>query len=100
MSKPSRKEAPPVQGSQAQPDLDATLAQVRELNEQMLEFSRKADSAYLDSYEKTLRALVEFQKAVADANDDQRTRALAKAYANFAEEVTSAYVTAARELRQ
>jgi hypothetical protein len=89
-----------VQAAQGQPDVEATLAQLRQLNEQILEYSKNADTVYLDSYEKTLRALADFQKAAANATDDQRVKALAKAYANFTEEVTSAYVTAARELRK
>jgi len=82
------------------PDMDAMLAHVRELNERVMEYAQRADSVYLDTVEKTLKALTDFQTAAAQSNDDQRSRALASAYAEFNREVTNAYVNAARELRK
>jgi hypothetical protein len=89
-----------VSSSNPSPDAEATLKNLRELNETFLEAAKRSDAVYLDSYEKTMRALTEFQSAAANATDDSRMRALANAYADFTREVTTAYVTAARELRK
>jgi hypothetical protein len=77
---------------------DAT-AKLRELNEQILESAKAADSAYLDTVERTLSALADFQAAVAQSNQDEQVRALATAYAQFTREVTNAYVSAVKSLR-
>jgi hypothetical protein len=86
--------------TQTPPDPEATIAQLRELNDQILEYAKHADAVYLDTVEKTLRALADFQSAAAQTSDDKRVRTLAGAYAEFTREVTHAYVTAARELRK
>src|SRR4051812_47027071 len=93
-----RVSTPP--GSTAQPTPEETVAHVRELNERLMEYTKQADSVYLDTVERTLRALVDFQSTAAQTNDDQRVRTLANAYADFTREVTEAYVKAARELRK
>jgi hypothetical protein len=83
-----------------QQDFDAMQRQLRELNDQIVKNSQHVDSVYLDAHEKTLSALADFQRAAAEATDDQRVRDLARAYADFTANVTTAYVTAARELRK
>jgi len=84
--------------SAAPADLEATLARIRELNERFLETNRRSGRIYLDVYEKTLRGLMDFQAATAELGDDERAKKMARAYADFTNEVTSAYVAASREL--
>jgi Mg-chelatase subunit ChlI len=83
-----------------QQDFENMQRQLRALNEQIMESAKHVDAVYLDAYERTLRALADFQRAAAEATDDQRMRDLARAYADFTGNVTNAYVTAARELRK
>jgi hypothetical protein len=82
------------------PDLEAHMALARDLNEKILDYAKHTDSVYLETYERTLQAMTEFQAAAAEASDDARVRALGKAYAKLNRDVNEAYVTAARELRK
>jgi hypothetical protein len=86
--------------TQTTPDVEATLAQLRELTDAMLEYAKRADAVQLDAMEKTLRAMNDFQNAAAQTVDDQRARSLASAYTGLTRELTDAYVAAARELRK
>jgi hypothetical protein len=86
--------------TQTTPDVEATIAQLRELTDAILDYAKHADAVQLDAVERTLRALADFQGAAAQTHEDQRARSLAAAYAGFTREVTDAYVTAARELRK
>jgi hypothetical protein len=76
-----------------------TTAKLRELNEQVLQYAKAADAVYLDTVERTMSALADFQAAAAQANQDEQVRALATAYAQFTREVTNAYVSAVKSLR-
>jgi len=85
---------------QTTPDVEATIAQLRELTDAILDYAKHADAVQLNTVERTLRALADYQSAAAQTYEDQRARTLAAAYAEFTREVTNAYVSAARELRK
>jgi hypothetical protein len=78
---------------------EEATAKLRELNEQVLQSAKAADAVYLDTVERTMSALADFQAAAAQGNQDEQVRALATAYAQFTREVTNAYVSAVRSLR-
>jgi hypothetical protein len=78
---------------------EESTAKLRELNEQVLQHAKAAGSVYLDTVERTMSALADFQAAAAQSNQDEQVRALATAYAQFMREVTNAYVSAVRSLR-
>lgn len=79
------------------PDLDATAERVRELNEKMIEASKKSGNLSLDAYERTLQGLVDFEEKAASATQLDFVNALAKAHTSFVVEVSNAFTSAARE---
>ena len=52
--------------SKASHDIDAAAERIRELNEQILDFGRKAGVQFLDTYESTLKTYADYQDKVAD----------------------------------
>jgi hypothetical protein len=79
-------------------DIDAAAERIRELNEQILEFGRKAGVQFLDAYESTLKTFAEYQDKVADQSQVEWVASIARAQANFTREVTRVYTSSARDL--
>lgn len=78
--------------------LDKTIARIREMNERLIESNRAAGRAALDAYEKALRGMVDFQERVArGGNQLDWISTLASAHTKFVEDITAAYVKAARD---
>lgn len=78
--------------------LDKTIARIREMNERLIESNRAAGRAALDAYEKALRSMVDFQERVArGGNQLDWISTLASAHAKFVEDISAAYVKAARD---
>ncbi|WP_018601287.1 hypothetical protein [Mycobacterium sp. 155] len=78
--------------------LDKTIAQIREMTEKLIESNRTAGRAALDAYEKALRSMVDFQERVArGGNQLDWISALASAHTKFVEDISAAYVKAARD---
>ena len=71
---------------------------IRELNEQILEWGRKAGLNFLEAYESTLRTFADYQDRVADSSQVEWISSIARAQANFTREVTRAYTATARDL--
>jgi hypothetical protein len=86
----------------AEKDIDQTTQRIRDLNEQVLEFGRKAGTGFLDAYEKNLETFAGYQDKVADKVADQTkvdwVANLARAQANFTREITRVYTSTARDL--
>ena len=72
--------------------------QIRELTERFLEAAKTGGNQSLDAYEKSLRSLVEFQERAADASQLDWVSSIATAHARFVQDVSTAYVNAAREM--
>jgi hypothetical protein len=80
------------------PGIDETTKRIRDLNEQVIEASKKAGSVSLDAYEKALSSLVQFEEKAASATQLEWVSAVASTHATFISDVSSAYIKAAREL--
>ena len=79
-------------------DTEAAAERIRELNEQILEFGRKAGVTFLDAYETTLKTFADYQDKVADQSQVEWVASIARAQANFTREVTRVYTSSARDL--
>jgi hypothetical protein len=78
--------------------VDDAVQRIRELTERFLSAARSAGNVSLDAYEKSLQNLVEFQERAAGASQLDWVSSIASAHAKFVQEVSSAYVSAAREM--
>jgi hypothetical protein len=77
---------------------EATSERIRDLNERILEASKKAGTAYLDSYEKALKSIADYQESVAKQTDVDWISTVVDAQARFTRELTNLYVNTGREL--
>ena len=77
---------------------DATVERIRTLSDRVLEGVREGGEAALQTYERTLRALADYQEA-AGRSGPQWVQGLAKAQASLTRELASAPPVAARALR-
>lgn len=78
--------------------VEETTKRVRDLNERILEASKKAGGAYLDAYEKALQSIADYQEQVAKQTDVEWVSTIVDAQARFTRELTKVYVSTGREL--
>jgi hypothetical protein len=71
---------------------------VRELNERIIDSTKKFGNVSLDGYESALKAIADFQEKVASASSVEWVSTIAQAQADFTREITKTYTTAARTL--
>ena len=71
---------------------------IRALTEQFIEAAKKAGNVSLDTYENSLRSLVDFEERAAGASQLDWVSSIAAAHAKFVQDVSAAYVSAAREM--
>jgi hypothetical protein len=71
-------------------DAEQVMANIRALNEQILEAGRSAGLEFLDAYERTLRTFADYQDKLADASQSDWLTQMMKAQANFTRDVVSA----------
>ena len=71
---------------------------IRELTERFIESAKSAGNQSLDAYEQSLRTLVEFQERAAGASQLDWVSSIAAAHAKFVQDVSAAYVSAARDM--
>ena len=84
--------------TKASKETEAAAERIRELNEQILEFGRKAGIQFLDAYESTLKTFADYQDKVADQSQVEWVASIARAQANFTREVARVYTSSARDL--
>ncbi len=77
---------------------EAAVERIRELNEQILDFGKKAGVQFLEAYETNLKSFAEYQDKLADSSQVEWVSSIARAQANFTREVSAAYAASAREL--
>lgn len=77
---------------------EAAADRIREVNERIIDSSRKAGSVYLDLYEKTLHSIANYQDKVGEQSQVDWVTTIANAQANYTRELASAYTSAARTL--
>jgi hypothetical protein len=80
------------------PDLEAAGERVREANERFIEAGRKLTNAYLDGLERYVNGLTQFERKVGAQSQVDAVTSLFDAHAQMTDDVTSATVSAAREL--
>jgi hypothetical protein len=78
--------------------VDAAAERIREVNERIIESSRKAGTTYLDLYEKTLNSIADYQDKVGEQSQVEWVTTIANSQANFTRELAGAYTSAARSL--
>jgi len=71
---------------------------IRDLTDQFIEAAKKGGNASLDAYEKSLQNLVDFQRRAAEASHLDWVTTITEANARFVQDVSAAYVSAAREI--
>jgi hypothetical protein len=71
---------------------------IRDLNERILESSRKAGKAYLDSYERVLKSIADFEERAGASTQVDWVAAITRAQADFTREIAQVYASSAREL--
>ena len=84
--------------AQASAAVDEVVQRIRELTERFIDAGRAAGNVSLDAYEKSLQTLVDFQERAAGASQLDWVSSIASAHAKFVQEVSAAYVSAAREM--
>jgi hypothetical protein len=78
-------------------DLEAATERIRELNERILEASRKAGDTYVDAYEKTLKTIADLQERVGEASPVDWVTTMANTQADLLRNFAQAYADAARK---
>lgn len=79
-------------------DLVAAAARIRELNDKVLIAAKQTGTMSIDSYEQTVRSLLDFGQKVADSTKVEQISEIARLQAWIVNTVTNAYTQAAREL--
>jgi Phasin protein len=74
-----------------------TVDRIRELNERIVENARTAGDTYLDVYERSLQAIVDYQKSIASATPVDWLKHTLDAQAAFTREIGELYASSARE---
>lgn len=77
---------------------EATIARIREFNEKLIETAKASGNVALDSYEKALKSMLDFQKQMANASQVEWLNTLASTQVQFVQDLSDAYTRAAREL--
>jgi hypothetical protein len=82
--------------TQTQRSPDQVAASIREANERIVEYGRKAGTEFLEAYERTLLTYADYQDKLADgATNEWLTQAM-KAQANFTRDIAGAFADAGR----
>lgn len=77
--------------------VDATVARIRELNEKLLATSTEAGRVAIDAYANALLSMLDFHRQRPDASQLDWVSALGTAHARYINEVSAAYIDAARD---
>jgi hypothetical protein len=77
---------------------EEAVQRIRDLTERFIEAAKTAGNQSLDAYEQSLRTLVEFEERAAGASQLDWVSSIAAAHAKFVQDVSTAYVSAAREM--
>ena len=80
------------------PDFETAAEQAREAGDKLIEAGRKVTNAYLDGVEKYVHGVAQFQRKLGEQSKLEPFSGVLSAQAKLAEDLTSASVTAAREL--
>ena len=79
--------------------MDDIVEQVRQLNERIIEASRKSGETYLQSYQQLLKTVADVQEEAGKASPWDWVTTMATAQANFTRDIAEAYAAAGRRLQ-
>jgi hypothetical protein len=82
--------------TQTQRSSDQVAASIREANDRILEYGRKAGTEFLEAYERTLLTFADYQDKLADGVASEWLTQAMKAQANFTRDIAGAYADAGR----
>jgi hypothetical protein len=82
----------------ANDNVEAAAERIRDVNERIIDSSKKAGNVYLDLYEKTLNSIADYQEKAGEQSQVEWVSTIANAQANFTRELATAYTSAARSL--
>lgn len=77
--------------------VDDATERIRQLNEQVIEFGRRAGLAYLEAYEAAVKTFADYQAQVADSVPNEVLSSFARAQANFTREAIQELARNTRE---
>jgi len=80
------------------PDFESAAEQARETGDKFIEAGRKITNAYLDGVEKYVHGVARFQRKLGEQSKLEPLSGVLTAQAKLTEDLTSASVSAAREL--
>jgi hypothetical protein len=86
------------QDTNVYPDFEAVADQARETGDKFMDAGRKVTNAYLDSVEKYVHGIAQFQRKLGEQSKLEPLSGILTAQAKLAEDLTSAGITATREL--
>ena len=72
---------------------------IRQLNEQIIDASRRSGETYLQSYQQLLQTVAEVQEEAGKASPWDWVTTMATAQANFTRDIAEAYAAAGRRLQ-
>jgi hypothetical protein len=84
-------------GAGAGGDLDAATQRVRELSEQVVAQAKKNGLAWLESYERMLETMLDFEEKAAKGSGADWATTLATTHANFVRQTSEVFLGAMRE---
>ena len=80
------------------PDFENAAEQAREAGDKFFDAGRKITNAYLDGFEKYVHGVAQFQRKLGEQSKLEPINGMLTAQAKLAEDLTSASVSAARDL--
>ena len=90
---------PKSTGGDAPPGMEELAEQVRQLNEQIIEASKRSGETYLQSYQQLLKTVADVQEEAGKASPWDWVTTMATAQANFTRDVAAAAHAARRRCR-
>jgi hypothetical protein len=82
--------------TQTQRSPEQLAASIREANERILEYGRKAGTEFLEAYERTLLTYADYQDKLADDAASEWLTQTMKAQANLTRDIAGAFADAGR----
>jgi hypothetical protein len=90
--------SPTPKHAQATDEAERIVAQIRELNEQLLDKGKELGLGFLNAYEQTLRTLLDLQTKATESTGVEWIADIARAQADFVRTVTDSYLAATRDI--
>lgn len=75
---------------------DEAVTRIRDLNEKIIAAAKETGQASLDAYEQALQSMVDFEEQMAGQSQLDWVTALANTHVKFVQEISAAYIKAAR----